>query len=63
MYDQTSRHPRAGAAVGLAILVAWLGALGVAFATGDAAEERRVAARGLELTAERAGAEPTDRGR
>jgi hypothetical protein len=28
MYTQTPRHPRAGAAVGIAILVLWLAAMG-----------------------------------
>jgi hypothetical protein len=35
MYMHPARHPRAGMAIGLAILAAWLGAIGVAAATGD----------------------------
>jgi hypothetical protein len=34
-YTQTARHPRAGIAAGLAILVAWVGLIGVAAATDD----------------------------
>jgi hypothetical protein len=41
MYTQTPRHPRAGLAAGLAILAAWLGALGIAFATDDSADRER----------------------
>jgi hypothetical protein len=35
MYMQPPPHPRAGAAVALAIVAAWLGALGVALAIDD----------------------------
>lgn len=41
MYMEPPRHPRAGVAVGLAILAAWCGAFGVALLTGDSADERR----------------------
>jgi hypothetical protein len=41
MYFEPPRHPRAGVALGLAILAAWLAALGVALLTGDPADERR----------------------
>ena len=33
MYTQPPPHPRAAAALGAAILAAWIGALGIAFAT------------------------------
>ena len=38
---QPPRHPRAGVAVGLAILAVWLGAFSVALLTGDPSDERR----------------------
>jgi len=44
MYWQKPRHPRAGMAVGAAILVAWLGALVAAFASDDAPDRHRGAA-------------------
>jgi hypothetical protein len=41
MYWETPRHPRAGVAIGVALLAAWVGALGVAFATDDSAPQDR----------------------
>jgi hypothetical protein len=35
MYVQTPRHPRAGVAVGLAVLAVWLAAFAIALATDD----------------------------
>jgi hypothetical protein len=35
MYTQNARHPRAGVAVGLSILAAWLGALGLSALADD----------------------------
>jgi hypothetical protein len=35
VYWEASRHPRAGAAIGAAILAAWVGALGAAFGSGN----------------------------
>jgi hypothetical protein len=40
----TPPHPRAGIAVVLVLLATWLGAFGVALATGDASDEKRTAA-------------------
>jgi hypothetical protein len=34
-YWQPPRHPRAGLAIAVALVAAWLGAIGVAIATGD----------------------------
>jgi hypothetical protein len=50
MYWQPAPHPRAGVAIGAAILAAWLGALGVAFASSDPAEPQRVAVPAAEQT-------------
>jgi hypothetical protein len=44
MYWQPARHPRAGIAIAAAIFVAWLGAVGIAFATDDSADGTRGAA-------------------
>jgi hypothetical protein len=41
MYIGPPPHPRAGVAVGLTIAAVFLGAFGVALATGDPADERR----------------------
>ena len=38
---QPPRHPRAGVAVGLAILAVWLGAFSVVLLTGDPAGEQQ----------------------
>jgi hypothetical protein len=35
MYMQPARHPRAGIAIGIAILVLWMSAMTLAFATGE----------------------------
>jgi hypothetical protein len=35
-------HPRAGVAIGLTIAALWLGAFGVALATGEPADQQRV---------------------
>jgi hypothetical protein len=35
------RHPRAGIALGLAILAVWLGGFSVALVTGEPGDERR----------------------
>jgi hypothetical protein len=40
VYTQTPPHPRAGVAVGLAVAAAWLGAFGIALATGEPADEQ-----------------------
>jgi hypothetical protein len=44
MYWQPARHPRAGAAIALAIAGTFIGALGVAFAADDGTEQSRGAA-------------------
>jgi hypothetical protein len=44
MYAQSARHPRAGAALGAAILAAWVGALGVAMAADGSKDGSRRAA-------------------
>jgi hypothetical protein len=41
VHTQPARHPRAGVAVGLTIGAVFLGAFGVALATGDPADEPR----------------------
>jgi hypothetical protein len=46
MYWQRARHPRAGVAIGLAILAFWVGALGLALATGDPVDGQRAAVTG-----------------
>jgi hypothetical protein len=38
---RTAPHPRAGVAVGLTIAAVWLGAFGVALATGEPADQQR----------------------
>jgi hypothetical protein len=43
MYSQPARHPRAGIAVGLAILATWLGAFGFAAATAEPGDSARPA--------------------
>jgi hypothetical protein len=48
MYWQRARHPRAGVAVGLAILAFWIGALGLALATGNPVEGQRTAVGGTD---------------
>ena len=45
MYWQRPRHPRAGIAIGSAILVAWLGAIGVSFATDGSSDGNAVPAK------------------
>jgi hypothetical protein len=41
MYWQEARHPRAGLAIGTAILVAWIAAVAIALATGDSGDGDR----------------------
>ena len=48
MYWQRARHPRAGVAIGLAILASWVGALGLALATGGPVDGRRAAVTGAD---------------
>lgn len=45
-YWQPARRPRAGVAIGAAILAAWVGAVGVSFATDDSSDSDRGAAQG-----------------
>lgn len=46
MYWQRARHPRAGVAIGLAILASWLGALGLALANSEPVDGQRAAVAG-----------------
>jgi hypothetical protein len=41
MYTRPAPHPRAGVAIGLTIAALWLGAFGVALATGEPADDHR----------------------
>jgi hypothetical protein len=43
-YWRPARNPRAGVAIGAAILVAWLGALGVAIASDESVNENHESA-------------------
>jgi hypothetical protein len=43
VYWQRARHPRAGVAIGLAILASWLGAFGLALATSEPVDGQRTA--------------------
>jgi hypothetical protein len=55
MHWQEARHPRAGLAIGTAILVAWIAAVAIAFATDDSDDGDRSAPRSGEVTNERQG--------
>ena len=48
MYWQRARHPRAGVAIGLAILAFWLGALGLALANSEPVDGQRAVVAGAD---------------
>jgi hypothetical protein len=48
VYWQPARHPRAGIAIGLAILASWVGAVGLALAGGDSVDGHRAAVAGAD---------------
>jgi uncharacterized membrane protein (DUF441 family) len=62
MYWQRARHPRAGVAIGLAVLVSWLGALGLALATSEPVDGQRAAVTGADAveTAQTGPTTPTE---
>jgi hypothetical protein len=62
MYWQRPRHPRAGVAIGLAILASWLGTLGLALASSDPVDGQRAAVAGADAaeTAQSCAMTPTE---